>query len=101
MVTGGVEFSFDDVMYRQVDGVAMGSPLGPLLANVFVGYCESLIPIVEYPQFYRRFLLMIACHISKIVRLHFCSRTALISYILRYVLLVSLSLITKFRFLMF
>jgi len=44
MVTNGVEFSFDNVMYKQVDGVAMGSPLGPLLANVFLGYCESLIP---------------------------------------------------------
>ena len=26
-VTTGVEFSFDDIMYRQIDGVAMGSPL--------------------------------------------------------------------------
>ncbi|XP_065189498.1 uncharacterized protein LOC135820117 [Sycon ciliatum] len=28
MVTSGVEFSFDNVMYKQLDGVAMGSPLG-------------------------------------------------------------------------
>ena len=25
----GVEFSFNDIMYKQTDGVAMGSPLGP------------------------------------------------------------------------
>jgi len=56
MVTTGVEFSFDDVMYRQSDGVAMGSPLGPVLANVFMGYCESLIPSSEYPPLYRRFV---------------------------------------------
>ena len=56
MVTSGVEFSFDDIMYRQVDGVAMGSPLGPLLANIFVGYCESCIPENEYPPFYCRFV---------------------------------------------
>ena len=37
----GVEFSFDGKMYKQIDGVAMGSPLGPILANIFVGYLES------------------------------------------------------------
>ena len=55
MVTSGVEFSFDDIMYRQVDGVAVGSPLGPLLAIIFVGYCESL-PEHEYTPFYDRFV---------------------------------------------
>ena len=29
-------FIFDQVMYRQIDGVAMGSPLGPILANAFL-----------------------------------------------------------------
>ena len=28
-------FKFNDVYYKQVDGVAMGSPLGPALANFF------------------------------------------------------------------
>ena len=28
-------FIFDQVMYRQTDGVAMGFPLGPILANAF------------------------------------------------------------------
>ena len=28
-------FIFDQVMYRQIDGVAMGSPWGPILANAF------------------------------------------------------------------
>ena len=56
LVTTGVEFSFDDVMYRQVDGVAMGSPLGPVLANIFVGYCESLIDASLWPVLYVRFV---------------------------------------------
>ena len=32
--TKEVEFSFN--MFRQIDGVAMESPLGPVLANVFM-----------------------------------------------------------------
>ena len=34
--------SFDKVIYDQVDGVAMGSPLAPALANLFLGNFESL-----------------------------------------------------------
>ena len=45
MVTTGVEFSFDNIMFRQIDGVAMGSPLGPVLANIFVGFHEQRLPI--------------------------------------------------------
>ena len=56
MVTTGVEFSFNNVMYKQVDGVAMGSPLGPVLANVFVGYCESKIDDSLWPDLYVRFV---------------------------------------------
>ena len=41
--TSSVEFSFNNIMHRQIDGVAMGSPLGPSLANIFVGYCKALL----------------------------------------------------------
>lgn len=41
--TSSVEFSFNNIMYRQIDGVAMGSPLGPSLANIFVGFHEALL----------------------------------------------------------
>ena len=54
--TTEVEFSFDSVMYAQVDGVAMGSPLGPTLANIFVGYMETKIPVSEFPLLYHRFV---------------------------------------------
>ena len=32
MATSSVEFSFNDIMHRQIDEVSMGSPLGPALA---------------------------------------------------------------------
>ena len=34
--TSSVEFSFNNAMYKQTDGVTMGSPLGTTLANIFV-----------------------------------------------------------------
>ena len=41
IATLGVEFSFNNQIYKQLDGVAVGSPLGPVLANIFVGFHES------------------------------------------------------------
>ena len=34
----------------------MGCPLGPVLANIFLGYCESLISEKQWPMMYRRFV---------------------------------------------
>ena len=41
LATSAVEFSFNNNMHRQIDGVAMGLLLGPALANIFVGYQEA------------------------------------------------------------
>ena len=57
LATSGVEFSFNNIMYRQVDGVAMGSPLGPSLANIFVGYQEQrLFANYRRPPVYLRYV---------------------------------------------
>jgi len=34
-------FQLDGILYEQVDGVAMGSPLGPLLVNTFMFSIEE------------------------------------------------------------
>ena len=41
IATQRIEFSFSSQMYKQLDGVAMGSPLGLALANIFVGFHKS------------------------------------------------------------
>ena len=40
IATKSVSFSFNEIMYRQIEGVSMGSPLGAILANIFVGFQE-------------------------------------------------------------
>ena len=39
--TQNVQFKFNNHLYSQIDGVAMGSPLGPLLADVFMAKLEN------------------------------------------------------------
>ena len=43
LATKSVSFGFNDTMYRQVDGIFMGSPLGVIFANIFVGFYEKLL----------------------------------------------------------
>ena len=53
-------FMFNNKYYKQVDGVAMGSPLGPALANIFMCSFESKwlrdCPNDFKPVFYRRYV---------------------------------------------
>ena len=49
-------FQFDE-LYEQLDGVAMGSPLGPLITNTFMYSIEDLLDIRGLiPHFYRRYV---------------------------------------------
>ena len=52
-------FCFDKTYYKQIDGVAMGSPLGPSLANAFLCHYERIwldnCPMEFKPVFYRRY----------------------------------------------
>ena len=50
-------FQLDGTLYEQVEGVAMGSPLGPLLANTFMcSIEEKLEEKNELPSFYKRYV---------------------------------------------
>ena len=53
-------FTFDGTYYYQTDGVAMGSPLGPILANSFMSYYEGKwldeCPSEFKPKYYRRYV---------------------------------------------
>ena len=39
--TSQTHFLFNNEIYDQTDGVAMASPLGPALTNLFMGYHEN------------------------------------------------------------
>ena len=41
--TINIQFMFNGQLFRQIDGVAMGSPLGPLLADLFLSKLEREI----------------------------------------------------------
>jgi hypothetical protein len=51
---------FNGCYYKQIDGVAMGSPLGPTLANIFLCYHEQQwldnCPTAFRPSYYKRYV---------------------------------------------
>ena len=73
-------FIFDQVMYRQIDGVAMGAPLCLILANAFLCHFEkqwfSECPHDILPKVYKRYIddifVMFLCqsHSKKFCELH-------------------------------
>ena len=58
LCTKNVYFTFDGDMYLQTDGVAVGSPLGPVLAGTFIVQLErSLVPLLkDQLSFWKRYV---------------------------------------------
>ena len=55
--TSNIKFKFLGQGYRQIDGVAMGSPLGPILADIFVAHLEqNLQKFISKTTLYRRYV---------------------------------------------
>ena len=56
------EFLYQDKLYRQTDGVAMGSPLAPTLANLFLAHLENdFLKSCDAPIAYWRYVDDIFC----------------------------------------
>nr|CAH8859853.1 unnamed protein product [Trichobilharzia regenti] len=53
-----IQFKFNEQFYVQKDGVAMGSPLGPLLADCFMASLENNIldPLISKLHLYKRYV---------------------------------------------
>ena len=53
-------FFFNKKLYKQVDGLAMGSPIAPILANIFLCFHEKKwlndCPVQFKPKLYRRYM---------------------------------------------
>ena len=53
-------FLFNGCLYEQIDGVAMGSPLGPLFANIFLSHheknCLDNCPTPFKPLYFHRYV---------------------------------------------
>ncbi|XP_033123389.1 uncharacterized protein LOC117122019 [Anneissia japonica] len=50
-------FQFQSNLYEQIDGVAMGSPLGPLMANAFMCNIEECLESSnQMPKYYKRYV---------------------------------------------
>ena len=60
LATKNTYFLFNDTLYEQIDGVAMGSPCGPTLANIFLCHYEKIwleeCPTEFKPILYKRYV---------------------------------------------
>ena len=50
LCTKNLQFTFIDVVYLQTAGVAIGSPLGPVLAGIFVVNLERSLSFLTYSR---------------------------------------------------
>jgi len=49
-------FSFNDKLYKQIDGCGMGNPPSPVLSNIFMAKLEADVVQPFNPPFYDRYV---------------------------------------------
>ena len=64
---------FDGNFYDQIDGVAMGSPLDPVLANLFMGFHEKQC----LSDFTYSIVLLYRRYVDHIICLFYCENDAI------------------------
>ena len=48
LCTKNVQFTFNEEVYKETDGVAMGLALGPVLADIFMAELENnIVPVLQ------------------------------------------------------
>ena len=74
LCTKNVHFTFNEEAFKETDGLAMGSPLSPVLADVFMVELENdIVPVLrEYLSFWKRYVDDNIC----------CGKIGTINYIL-------------------
>ena len=70
LATQESHFIFNDILHKQKDGVAMGSPLGPAVVNVFLSFYEmkwlEQYPNEFKPVFYRSMLMTFLFYLNQL-----------------------------------
>ena len=58
LCTKNVHFTFNNEIYQQCDGVAMGSSLGPVIAGIFMVELEKLLipALMEHMSPWKRYV---------------------------------------------
>ena len=59
IATSETHFIFNNHIYEEIDGISMGSPLAPILANLFMSYHEKYWiekAQVAKPTLYKRYV---------------------------------------------
>ena len=51
-----VEFSFNNQIYKQIDGISIGSPLGPIIYNIFVVVYKYKLLSKQSFLYYKRYI---------------------------------------------
>ena len=66
LCTKNVHFTFNEEIYKQMDSVTMGSPLSPVLADIFMVELENnIVPVSwEYLSFWKRYVDDTICFVK-------------------------------------